>query len=336
MSTKRSRFHPEYETKYKVTNWAEYDRALVRRGDLTVWMSEAAIAAWTPVPNGRRSAQPRYSALAVETALMLRLIYSLPWRQTEGLLNSVLRLLGLQLTAPDHRTLSRRSRNLDTRIEHRATGPVHLIVDSTGLAVIGEGEWANWKHRKGNARRGWRKLHLAVDSDGLILAQERSAANVADVSTVPHLLDRVGDQIDRFTAVGAYDAEAVYEALYARPAEHKDVVLPPPKGSLPGYIPNATWPWRPWAINRIAEVGRREWRRESGYHQQARVENAMFRYKRIGGPRLRAVNEAARKAEAAAGCNALNRMLGLGRARSVRLVPGSRREVEHGERLDPR
>ena len=110
MSKKRSKVHPKYKTRYRVRNWAEYDRALVRRGDLTIWFDEAAISAWELGPAGARGRPRVYSALAIETALTLRLVYGLPWRQTEGLLHSLVRLLGLRLRTPDHTTLSRRAR----------------------------------------------------------------------------------------------------------------------------------------------------------------------------------------------------------------------------------
>ena len=108
----KSRVHPTYKTKYRVKNWASYDRALVRRGDVTVWFSAAAIAAWEPAGVGRRGGQLRYSDLAIETALTIRLIFTLPLRQTEGFLTSLFGLRGLDLPAPDHTTLSRRGQNL--------------------------------------------------------------------------------------------------------------------------------------------------------------------------------------------------------------------------------
>ena len=314
MKTKRSRIHPKFKTRYRVENWAKYDRSLVKRGDLTVWLSEDAIRAWTPERGGRRGAQRKYSELAIETAVAVRLVYGLPWRQTEGLLNSVLRLMDCELKAPDHTPLSRRSQTLETALRHRPEGPIHLIIDSTGLSICGEGEWARWKHGKGKGRRGWRKLHLGVDGAGFIVAQEISEISVADVSAVPVSLnsEQVDGHVHRFTADGAYDAESVFEAPGSRPIAPDAIVVPPQLGSLPGYIPAATWPWRPANINRIAEVGRRGWLRESGYHQQARVENSMYRYKRIIGAGLRAVNEDARKVEALVACNVLNRMLELG------------------------
>ena len=108
----RSRIHPKYKTKYRVNNWAEYDRSLVQRGDITLWISEDAIVSWKPAPTGRRGAQWKFSDSAIETALTLRLVFNLPLRQAEGLLRSILSLMSIDLEAPDHTTLSRRSQSL--------------------------------------------------------------------------------------------------------------------------------------------------------------------------------------------------------------------------------
>ena len=162
----KSRVHPTYKTKYRVKNWASYDRALVRRGDVTVWFSAAAIAAWEPAGVGRRGGQLRYSDLAIETALTLRLIFPRPLRQTEGFLTSLFGLMGLDLPAPDHTTLSRRGQHLKLTLRRVPRGePMHLIVDSTGLSIVGEGEWAAAKHG-GRGTRGWKKLHVAVKPIG--------------------------------------------------------------------------------------------------------------------------------------------------------------------------
>ncbi len=109
----KSRVHPKYKTKYRVRNWATYDRALVRRGDVTVWLSSEAIAAWKPVGVGRRGGQRKYSDMAIETALTLRLVFSLSLRQAEGFLQSLLGMMGIELSVPDHTTLSRRGQDLD-------------------------------------------------------------------------------------------------------------------------------------------------------------------------------------------------------------------------------
>jgi hypothetical protein len=139
----KSKVHPKYKTKYRVNNWPEYDRALVQRGNITLWISDEAISSWNPAPTGRRGAQRKFSDHAIEMALTLRLVFNLPLRQAEGFLRSVLSLMALDLEAPDHTTLSRRSQNLNVDL-HRVSvnQPIHLIIDSTGLSIVGEGEWA--------------------------------------------------------------------------------------------------------------------------------------------------------------------------------------------------
>ncbi len=136
-----SRVHPKYKTKYRVSNWAEYDRALVPRGDITLWISPDGTDSWTPGPSGERGGQQKFSDQAIKTALVLRLVFNLPLRQAEGFLRSVLSLMALDLEAPDHTTISRRSQQVDVDLRLAATkGRLHLIVDSTGLSIIGEGE----------------------------------------------------------------------------------------------------------------------------------------------------------------------------------------------------
>ena len=118
-----------------------YNQALVRRGDVTVWVSSEAIAAWTPGRSGRRGGQRRYSDLAIETALTLRLLYHLPLRQAEGFLHALFGMMRLDLSAPDYTTLSRRSQHLRRRLRPVPIDEgIHLVLDSTGLSIVGEGE----------------------------------------------------------------------------------------------------------------------------------------------------------------------------------------------------
>jgi len=138
MAGKQSRVQPKYKTQYRVRNWSTYDRSLVRRGNITPWFTPDVIAAWTPATTGKRGAQAKYSDLAIETSLTLRIVFNLALRQTEGFLNSLLSLMGLELCAPDHTTLSRRSGRLDIPLQaHRSNEPMHLFVDSTGLKIFG-------------------------------------------------------------------------------------------------------------------------------------------------------------------------------------------------------
>ncbi len=270
----KSRVHPKYKTKYRVGNWAEYDRALVRRGDITLWISSGATEAWTPAPSGRRGGQRKFSNLAIETALTLRLVFKLPLRQAEGFLRSVLSLMAVDLEAPDHTTLSRRSQHLDVEL-HRipANGPINLIVDSTGLSIVGEGEWAAAKHG-GKGQRGWKKLHLGVDGSGAIIAQVLTDGNVDDARTGLFLIEAVEGDIASVTADAAYDTIAIYEAAHDRGAK---VVVPPTRTATVSRRGKRSTA-RDRTIKRVKKVGRRQWKKESGYHRQGTVENAFFRY----------------------------------------------------------
>ena len=196
----KSRVHPEYKTKYRVQNWASYERALIGRGNITIWLSRAAIAAWKPEGPRTRGSPPTYSDLAIETALTLRLLFHLPLRQAEGFLTSLFHLMGLDLRSPDHTTLSRRGQHLNLtlrRVPRRAA--LHLFIDSTGLSMVGEGEWAAAKHGR-RGRRGWKKLHLGVDHAGVIVAQALTDAAVDDASTGIDLIETIASSARTVTA----------------------------------------------------------------------------------------------------------------------------------------
>ena len=162
---KASRINRQYKTKYRIRNWREYERGLRSRRDVTIWLSEDAIAAWIPPKNSLRGGQRRYSNLAIRTALTLRVVFGLPLRQTEGFLDSLFSLMSRDLKAPDHTTLSRRNQIVVVPPLTRAhDGPIDLIVDSTGLKILGRGEWNAQKHKASKKRRDWRKLHIGVDA----------------------------------------------------------------------------------------------------------------------------------------------------------------------------
>ena len=308
----KSRVHPKYKTKYRVRNWASYERALIGRGNITIWLSRAAIAAWKPEGTRTRGAPPKYSDLAIETALTLRLLVHLPLRQAEGFLTSLFHLMGLDLRSPDHTTLSRRGQHLNLtlrRVPRRAA--LHLFIDSTGLSMVGEGEWAAAKHGR-RGRRGWKKLHLGVDQAGVIVAQALTDSAVDDASTGLDLIETIASSARTVTADTAYDTLAFYETANTRGTT---VVVPPAKtATLSRRNPRSSA--RDGTIRRISKIGRRRWKKEVGYHRQARVENAFFRYKSILGDRLRSRTRAAQAVESVLACNVLNRMTGLGRPES--------------------
>ena len=311
----QSKVHPTYKTKYRVANWPAYNQALVRRGDVTVWLSSEAIAAWTPRRSGRRGGQRRYSDLAIETALTLRLLYHLPLRQAEGFLHALFGMMRLDLSAPDYTTLSRRSQHLTRRLRPVPTDEgIHLVLDSTGLSIVGEGEWAAAKHG-GRGRRGWRKLHLGVDQSGVIRVHTLTEETGDDATTALDLLTAVEGPLVRVTADAAYDTVAVYETAGARGAT---VVVPPAKtANVSGHGPRS--PARDRTITLVKTLGRRQWKKASGYHRQSRVENTFFRYKSIIGDGLRARSPAGQGSEVVLGCEILNRMTALGRPASYRI-----------------
>jgi IS5 family transposase len=308
----KSRVHPKYKTKYRVGNWRAYERALVKRGDVTLWISADARAAWRPAPSGQPGGQERFSDLAIKTALTLRLVFRLPLRQAEGFMRSVLSLMDVDLEAPDHTTVSRRSRHLDLELRRVPTkGPIHLIVDSTGLSIGGEGEWAATKHG-GRGQRGWKKLHLGVDRSGVIVAHALTEATVDDATTAIELIKAVHGGVASVTGDAAYDSMAFYDAAGARGAT---VVVPPIKTArVSRRRPRSTA--RDRTIQKVKRIGRRRWKKESDYHRQARVENAFFRYKSIIGHGLRARSPAGQGTEAVLACHILNQMTQRGRPAS--------------------
>ncbi len=314
----KSKVTPKYKTKYRVRNWAAYEAALRKRGDVTLWFHEDAIDAWNAPLSGRPGGQRRYSDLAIVTALTLRAVFHLPLRQTEGFLASQFRVLRLGLETPDHTTLSRRSGTVEIPAFSRPSHePLHLAIDSTGLKIMGDGEWHAHKHRTSNKRRAWRKLHLAVDTEGFIVGSELTDSSVDDSSIGAAMIGRNESVIRRFTADGAYDTRAIYEALGALGASGPIIVIPPRRTATPSKPPEWILSQRDVAIARIAEVGRRQWRQEAGAHQQARAENGMYRYKRIIGDALRSRKPSSQKREMMIAVNVINKMTALGRPESV-------------------
>ena len=308
----KSKVHPKYKTKYHVGNWPEYEQGLVRLGDVTLWLSAEAMGAWRPAPSGRPGGPRKFSDASIMTALTLRLVFRLPLRQTEGFLRSVLSVMQMDLDARDHTTLSRRGQQLNLALGRiPAQGPLHLVVDSTGLSVVGEGKWAAVKHGR-SGRRGWKKLHLGVDRSGVIRAQTITESTVDDATAGSSLIEHVNGDVASVTADAAYDTIAFYTAAGARGAT---VVVPPSKTAFVSRRRQRS-SVRDRTIKRVKAVGRRRLKKESGYHQQARVENAFFPYKSSIGSGLRARTSGGRQTEALLACNVLNRMTELGRPRS--------------------
>src|SRR3954464_13520640 len=326
----QDRRHHIPEQTRKVVNWREYDESLRRRGSLTVWFSDEAIEAWKASPRTGRGGQPEYSDLAILTGLTFKAVFRLAYRQTEGLIGSVIGLLGLDLAVPDHTTLCRRAETLEVPRPkppgdgaesgaRRDTGPMHLLVDSTGLKLYGAGEWLVEKHGT-KRRRSWRKLHLGVDAEtGRIVAATLTDRDEDDAAQVGPLLDQVADPVASFTADGAYDQESVYAGVAERHPEAA-VIVPPRATAVPSATAETAPTQRDRHLQLIAEKGRMGWQTASGYNWRARAEAAISRYKRVIGDGLHSRTDRRRATEVNVGVQVLNRMLELGRPTYVRIT----------------
>ncbi len=302
--------------KHRVTSWDEYNEVLRRRGDLTVWISDEALGLWSAARRTTSGGQPRYSDLAIELCQTLGVVFKQPLRQTQGLMRSIARILGVEIAVPDFSTLSRRGNGLILQTSPRADSraAIHLVVDSTGLKIFGEGEWLEEKHKTKRKRRSWRKLHLGLDLvSGEIISSDLTTDDVGEPTALPGLLDQVDGPVALFLADGAYDGEPTSDLLAARFGSMIEVAIPPPKTAIlsanAGQGPTA----RDCHIAAIAARGRMAWQKASGYNQRSRGETLMGRWKGIIGPKLKARTLGNQKTEAKIGVRVLNRMTGLGR-----------------------
>ncbi len=302
---------------YRVRNWSEYNRSLVERGSLMVWVAPEVIAAWTAVrPTQQRGKPQTYSDLAIECMATLRAVYHLPLRATQGLLGSIFRLMQVTLTVPCYSTLSRRQPGISFRPPQRKAGDkVHVVVDSTGVKVFGEGEWKVRQHGV-SKRRTWKKLHIGVDeATGEILAVSVTDNSVADATALPGLLDQVDEPIDQVSGDKAYDTRGSYNAIRQRKARAS---IPPRRNAKIWQHANskAERLIRDDNLRAIRQHGRQAWKAASGYHRRALAETAMSRFKRILGPTISARTFPGQVAEIIVRCNILNKMTQLGRPAS--------------------
>jgi IS5 family transposase len=301
------------KAKYRLLNWKDYNQSLVKRGSLTLWFSDEVLSAWRhPSPTGKRGHPRDYTDTAIVTMATLQEVYHLPLRQTEGLMISILELIKLELPVPDYSTLSRRRVRVQLEPPRvRRDQPVHVVIDSTGIKVFGEGEWKVRQHGY-SYRRTWRKLHLGVDeASGEILAAVVSTSNYNESEVLPDLLDQIEADIEQVSGDGAYDKRSCYETIGARQAR---AAIPPQHNAKIWQHGNtkAEPLARDENLRRIRAIGRGAWKRESGYHRRSLAETAVFRIKVIFGDRVLARSFGGGAAELLVRCAALNRMTQLG------------------------
>jgi hypothetical protein len=300
-------------TPYRVRNWPEYNKALVDRGSLTLWITQDVIDTWNEREHTGTPGRPKtYSDTAVEAALTLRAIYRLALRQTEGLMRSIVALLGVATDVMDYSTLSRRSRSLDIRIPTFGVGEgLHVLVDASGIKVYGEGEWKVRQHGIGY-RRTWRKLHLALDGETQqVVAALVTTPDWSDDEILPDLLEQIEDEISQVKTDGAYDTHACYAAIGARGAK---AIIPPRRTAVIWQHGNSKAPPldRDEHLRAIRARGRKAWKQESGYHERSLVETAFSRIKRLFGDGVRGRTLDAQHCDLMLRCAVMNRWTSLG------------------------
>jgi len=260
-------------TKYKTKNWSSYNDILKRRGSLSIWFDPEMV--WAPLPNGERGRQQQFSDAAIQTCLTLKDLIGMLLRQTTGFVQSLLRLVELDWSAPDFSILCRRQKMLNVSLPYRGgAGRSNLLIDSTGIKTEGEGEW-NARKYGGSKRRIWRKMQIGIDEETLkVRAVEITSSNFGDAPVLPELRNRMprDQDIGSVTADGVYDTRKCHEAIAARDAH---AVIPPRKNAKP---------WKPMSAAAIARnaavlaqryLGRTVWRRWSGYQRRSRIETKM-------------------------------------------------------------
>ena len=298
---------------YRLRNWKHYNAALVQRGSLTLWVSDDVITAWRNSEKTGKPGKPRtYSDTAVLSMATLKEVYHLPLRATQGLMQSIMKLLGLDLPVIDYSQLSRRCATLEVVLPRRQKNePLHMVVDSTGVKVFGEGEWKVRQHGY-TKRRTWRKLHLGADeTTGEIVAAVVTTNNVADHQVLEDLLEQVEDKVEQVSGDGSYDKRNCYEAIRKRKAR---AAIPPQRNAKIWQHGNCQEERliRDENLRRIRQVGRKKWKQEIGYHRRSLAETQMFRVKTIFGDRVSARQFAGQATQVLVRCAALNTMTHLG------------------------
>lgn len=295
---------------YRIRNWSEYNAGLKQRGSLTFWLEESVLEQWVVDElSGKPGASVLYSDLAIQTMATLKSVYRLAGRQCQGFIESIFELMGIALPVPDHSTLSRRLGQLSIELPVLPKeGARHVVVDSTGVKVYGEGEWKTRQHGV-SKRRTWRKLHLGVDeATGEILAAVATTNDFHDGEVLNDVLQAIDESIEQVSTDGAYDHRHCYGEIAAKGAK---AVIPPRKDAViwqHGNCKETPHP-RDENLRHIRKHGRKRWKLDSGYHRRSIAETTMFRFKTIFGGNLSARQFDNQAVELFIKCAALNRMI---------------------------
>jgi len=306
---------------YRVKNWSEYEKALVQRGSITFWLSDGFEQNWLYAGEKQRGGQFDYSDKAIEVMLTVKEVFHLTNRATEGFMRSLFAMLKIGLPVPDHSTLSKRGKTLKVNLPKKTTQSLNIVMDSTGLKIYGEGEWKVRQHGV-SKRRTWRKLHVGANpEDGEIQAALLTENSISDDEAVEALLAQIEQAMGEFAADGAYDKRKVYDSLNAHSPD-VDILIPPRKNARIWQHGNtkAERLKRDENVRSIRKHGRKEWKKQSGYHVRSLAETAMFRLKTIFGDDLSARLIETQTTQALIRCAALNRMTHLGMPQAYKVA----------------
>jgi len=299
---------------YKVKNWSEYNESLKKRGSLEIWIDEKVESQWYYHGPSQRGGQYEYSDKCIEMACMVKEVYRLGYRQTEGFICSLVRKMGWKVKVPDYTVINRRRKKLNIKIAAVRKGrkeKLYIVVDSTGSKVYGEGEWKVRQHGW-SQHRTWRKIHLAIDENtGEIESCQTTTNSIADEDMVEVLLDGIKEEVCKFAGDGAYDKKKVHDSLQKRKIK---AIIPPRKNARIGKHGNSKGKEKPRdkIIRKIRKWGRKKWKKKSGYHRRSIAESTMFRYKNIFGGKMISRDMNQQEIEVRIKCKILNRMVKLG------------------------
>jgi len=306
---------------YRVKNWSEYEKALVQRGSITFWLSDDFEQVWLYAGEKQRGSQFEYSEQAIEIMLIIKEVFHLTNRGVEGFVCSLFFMRNIHLPVPDHSTLSKRSKTLKVKVSKKSSGSLNIVLDSTGLKIYGEGEWKVRKHGY-SKHRTWRKLHVGANPDnGEIQVVVLTENSISDDAVVKDMLEQIEQTLLACTADGAYDKRKVYDSLNAHSPE-VNILIPPRKNARiwkHGTTKTERLK-RDENLRAIRKGGRKEWKKNSGYHVRSLAETTMFRLKTIFGSELSARLLETQTTQALVRCAALNKMTHLGMPQSCKVA----------------
>jgi Transposase DDE domain len=304
--------------KYKVLNWSSYNKSLINRGSINIWINEEVIEAWTYQGNKKKGGQTIYSDLAIEICASIKRLYKFGYRQTEGFIKSIFSLMKIELSVPAYTQMQRRIKSLKIDLgDFSKNENIDIVIDSTGLKVFGEGEWKVRKHGW-SKHRTWRKLHIVIDPQTQEIIMEKLTENsVTDEDAAIEMIETMDLNLNSLRGDGAYDKTKLRRKLSKGDIEQ---IIPPQRNAVISKKPDPEMQSRNEAIKRIKEIGRKKWKQEIGYHKRSLAEVAMFRYKTIIGDKISSRRFENEKIEVRIGCKILNKLTSLGMPVSIKIA----------------